>query len=79
MQLEIGGSLIDELSAEYLFIHEELHGTPGRRLEDSIMKIDNLAQPLHGAPAPLRSSVLLVLRRRPLSRLDDHCHAAAPH
>ena len=43
VQLEIGGSLIDELSAEYLFIHEELHGTPGRRLEDSIMKIDNLA------------------------------------
>ena len=43
VQLEIGGSLIDELTAEYLFIHEELHGTPGRRLEDSIMKIDNLA------------------------------------
>lgn len=41
-QLEIGGSVIDEISSEWLFLNEELHGRAGRRLEDKIMKVTNM-------------------------------------
>jgi len=41
-QLEIGGSVIDEISSEWLFLNEELHGRAGRRLEDKIMKVANM-------------------------------------
>ena len=39
VSLEIGGSQIDSMSSEWMYLNEELHGTPGRRLEDSIMKL----------------------------------------
>ncbi len=41
-QLEIGGSVIDEISSEWLYLNEELHGRAGRRLEEKIMKVDNM-------------------------------------
>ena len=37
--LEIGGSAIDEVTSEWLFINEELHGKVGRRLQDMILKV----------------------------------------
>jgi len=39
--LEIGGSAIDKVSSDWLFINEELHGKVGRRLQDMVLKVPN--------------------------------------
>lgn len=41
-ELEIGGSVIDTITSEWLYLNEELHGRAGRRLEDKIMKVANM-------------------------------------